>query len=132
SVTGIELSIPVRYDALSVDLGYNTFSVDLTEKTTAASGLYKFGVSDTTLDMYSIEAGYMVVPEKFEIALALSSMDADGYATSWDRKQIGFSYFVKKHDVKFQLVHRLNEGYKGKSGSAGDRDETSLTAQYVF
>ncbi len=127
TVTGIEVSGAYRNAGFSVDAEYNNFSSDLVENG-INSGLYKN--SSTTLTNWAIEGGYMVMPSKLEIVASYSSQDADGYATTWDRAEVGVNYFVNKQKIKYQLTYRTNSSVNGVNNN--DLDEIFAQAQYVF
>ena len=126
-VTGLELSLAYRVAGLSLDLQYNKFEADTTNPA-LTSGLYVNG--STTLENWSVEAGYMISPSKVELMLGVSGQDADGYADEWTRTTVGINYYVKKHNIKYQLSYRQNENVDGTIGN--DSDEIFLQAQYVF
>lgn len=127
TVTGIEISGAYRGNGLSVDLQYNIFSAE-TIDSSVTSGVFEDG--ETELTNYSLEAGYMVMPAQLEIVVSYSSQDADNYESAWTRTEFGANWFVKKHDIKFQLTYRVNENVKGKEDS--EEDEIFLQSQFVF
>ena len=81
-------------------------------------------------DKFSVEGGYMVIPERLEVVAGYQSQDADGYAESWNRTSVGVNCFAKKHDVKLQVTYRFGENKDGKDGN--DLDELFVQTQYVF
>ncbi len=127
NVNGIELSAAFRSSGFSIDAQYNKFEADAVNAA-LTSGLYVNGT--TELENWSVEAGYMISPKKMEVVLGFSGQDADGYADEWTRTTIGLNYYVKKHNIKFQLSYRQNENLNGVIGS--DSDEVFLQAQFVF
>lgn len=127
SVTGYEVSGAFRSGGFSVDAEYNMFNAELVE-TGVTGGLYRN--SETDLENWSIEGGYMVIPDKLEIVAGYSSQDADNYTTEWNRTSIGANYFIRKHDVKIQATWQMNEDMDGSPGN--DADEFFLQTQYVF
>jgi hypothetical protein len=127
SVTGYEVSGAFRSGGFSVDAEYNMFDAELTESG-ISNGIYSN--SQTDLENWSIEGGYMVIPNKLEIVAGYQSQDADGYATEWTRASLGANYFIKKHDIKIQATLRMNEDVNGVAGD--DADEFFLQTQYVF
>ncbi len=126
-VTGVEVSAAVRGGGLSIDAQYNSIKSELSD-TSVTHGLYQNG--ETTLDTYAIEGGYMVLPGKVEVVAGYSSMDADNFASAWNRTEVGLNYYVKKQDIKYQITYRKNDNYKGKDGV--EEDEVFVQAQYVF
>jgi phosphate-selective porin OprO/OprP len=127
SATGFEVSAAVRVAGLSVDAQYNTFDADLVVGG-VTDGIYVD--SATTLESYAVEGGFMVLPERLELVAGYQSQDADGYAKSWNKTSVGANYFVKKHDIKYQVTYQMGENKDGKDGS--DVDELFVQAQYVF
>lgn len=127
TVTGVELSGAYRNAGFSIDAEVNSFDADLIQSG-VTGGIYQN--STTTLDNYSIEGGYMIMPERLELVAGISSQDADNYAETWDRTALGVNWFVHGHDIKYQLTLRQNENIDGVTGS--DSDELFLQAQYVF
>ncbi|GBE36019.1 hypothetical protein BMS3Bbin07_00156 [bacterium BMS3Bbin07] len=126
-VTGFELSGAFRSSGFSVDAEYNLFKAD-TVDANVTDGIYKNGSAD--LKNYSIEGGYMIVPDKLEIVAAYQAQDADNYADVWTRTSVGTNWFIQKHDIKMQLTYRMGKNLKGVSND--DENELFLQAQYVF
>ena len=127
SVTGFEVSGAFRSAGFSVDAQYNNFSVDAVDST-FTGGIFRNGSTD--LENWSVEGGYMVMPDTLELVAGYESQDADNYATNWDRASVGANWFLQGHDVKVQLTYRMNENVNGVNGS--DEDEIFLQGQYVF
>ena len=69
----------LRGGGASVDLQFNSVDAELVDGG-INNGLYEN--SETTLQSYAIEGGYMVIPSTLELVAGWSSQDADGYATS--------------------------------------------------
>ncbi len=126
-VTGFEISGAFHSAGFSVDAEYNRFDVDTVDGG-FTGGIYRNG--STTLENWSIEGGYMIMPAKLELVLGYQSQDADNYQDAWTRTSLGLNWFLHKHDVKVQLSYRMGENLKGVSGD--DEDELFLQAQYVF
>ena len=127
TVTGFEISGAFRAAGFSVDAQYNLFDAE-TVDSTFTSGLYVNG--ETELENWAIEGGYMVMPKKLELVAGFSSQDADGYATEWNRTELGANWFLHKHDIKVQFTYRMNEDKDGTPGN--DEDEVFVQTQYVF
>jgi len=126
SVTALELSGAFRQSGFSVDAEFNWFDSELKEKE-ISNGLYKDG--KTTLTQWALEGGYMV-RDKVELVAAYQSQDADNYAKSWNRVELGANWYVKKHDIKYQLTYRIGENKDGKEGH--DVNEFFLQGQFVL
>lgn len=127
SITGFEVSGAFRYAGLSVDAEYNIFNSD-TIDTKVTNGIYKNGTTD--LKNWAVTGGYMIVPEMLEIVAGYDSQDADNYAESWKRTSVGLNWFLKKHDIKFQVTYRMGENVNGVKDH--DLNELYVQAQYVF
>jgi len=127
SITALEISGAYRHKGISVDAEYNVFNADTIDNT-VTSGIYKNGTTD--LSNYAIEGGYMLLPNKLELVVGYSSQDADGYASTWNRTEVGANWFVAKHDIKYQLTYRQNDNKDGVQNS--NEDELFAQAQYVF
>jgi phosphate-selective porin len=126
SVTGLEISGAFRAAGFSIDAEYNSFDAETTEAG-ITDGIYTNG--DTTLTNASIEGGYMF-GQTIELVAGYQTQDADGYATAWNRTSVGANWFLKKHDIKFQLSYRMGENLEGVENN--DEDELFLQGQYVF
>ena len=85
---------------------------------------------DADLDVYAVEVGYMLVPKKFQVALSYAGQDAGPYAKEFTQAQVGATYFVKKHDIKFQGTYRMEENVDGVVGN--DNNTFFLQAQYLY
>lgn len=127
SVTGFEISGAFRSNGFSVDAQYNMFDAELVEDG-ITSGIYED--SETDLENWAIEGGYMIMQDKLELVAGYQSQDADNYAEEWTRTSLGANYFIKKHDIKIQASYRMNEDKDGVDGN--DVDEFFLQTQYVF
>jgi len=126
-VTGIELSGGLRGGGFSFDAEYNIIDALLVE-TDITDGLYQD--SRTTLNIFAIKGGYMVLPGKVEVVAGYDTQNADGYDKNWTQTSIGANYFVRNHDIKYQLTYRMGENVDGEAGS--DLDELFVQAQYMF
>jgi phosphate-selective porin OprO/OprP len=126
-ITGFAVSAALRGGGFSVDLEYTSFDSELVD-TGITDGLYKN--SETTLECYAIEGGYMIVPSKLEFVAGYQSQDADNYEDEWTRVSVGANYFVNKHNIKYQVTYRTGENVHGKKGD--DLNELFVQAQYVF
>ena len=126
SVTGLEVSGAFRAAGFSIDAQYNSFDAETVNKG-FTGGLYTNGT--TTLTNASVEGGYMI-NNTIEVVAGYETQDADGYATSWDRKSVGVNWFINKHDTKVQLTYRMGENLKGVENE--DEDELFLQTQFVF
>jgi len=106
---------------------YNRIQASLVEAG-ITDGLYVD--SDTTLEAYAIEGGYMIVPAKLELVAGYEAQDADGYAGTWTRTSVGANWFIRQQDIKLQATYRVGENLDGDDGR--DADELFVQMQYVF
>jgi len=127
SVTGYEISGAVRVAGFSVDAEYNKFNTELVAGG-ISSGIYENSESD--LENWSIEGGYMVIPARLELVAGYQSQDADGYSDKWNRTSIGANWFFHQDDAKVQLTYRMGENLDGVTDA--DADEIFLQGQFVF
>lgn len=132
NVTGYEVSGAYRGHGWSIDAQYNKFSAEaVTADLGKIGGDTIFEANgDANLDVYALEAGYMVIPEKLQVALAYAVQDAVPYADEFTQAQIGATYYVKRHDIKFQATYRLEESVDGAIGN--DIDTLFVQAQYLY
>ncbi len=127
-VFAVEVGGSVRAYGLSVDVQYNQFEANLVDAS-VTDGLYMD--SSTTLQNFSAEAGFMVLPKALELVAGYQWQDADNYSKAWTRKSVGFNYYLtQSHDIKLQTTYRMGENKDGKDGK--DVDELFVQAQYVF
>jgi len=131
-IIGIELSSAYRGHGLSIDAQYNNFSAEaVTADLGKIGGNTIFEANgDVGLDVYAIEVGYAVIPEKLQIALSYALQDAEPYADEFTQAQIGATYYFKKHDVKLQASYRIEESIDGAIGN--DTDTFFMQAQYLY
>ena len=127
AVTGVEASASFRGYGLSIDGQYNSYEADSVVSNVTA-GIFENGEAD--LESHSVKGGYMVIPSRLELAAGYQVLDADTYAEEWTRTSFGLNWFIKKHDIKLQLTHRVGENVDGVEDEG--LDETFLQAQYVF
>jgi hypothetical protein len=99
---GLEISGALRGAGLFIDVEFE--HVSATARRPFSSGLYAQG--DPDLRKGSIETGYMLVRERFEIVGAIDVLDARTFDATWRRAAAGANYYVKRHDLKFALMHR--------------------------
>jgi len=127
NVTGFEVSAAFRAAGFSLDAEYNSIQAELNDAS-VTDGIYMNG--ESTIETYAVEGGFMVWPETVELVAGYQSMDADNYETAWTRTSVGLNYYVKKHDIKYQLTYRMGENVDGENGV--EEDELFVQAQYVF
>jgi hypothetical protein len=124
---GAEISLGVRGGGVSFDAEYQRIDADTIDPT-FTGGLYRDGT--TSLDKLGLEAGIMLMTDRFEIVAGHQSLDADNYADAWTRTELGFNLFWGGHKAKLQLTYRLGESLNGIEGA--DADEAFLQFQFLF
>ncbi len=132
NVIGIELSSAYRGHGWSIDAQYNTFSAEAVAADLGKiNGATIFAANgDAELDVYALEVGYAVIPEKVQIAVSYAVQDAEPYANEFIQTQIGATYYVKKHNIKFQGTYRIEDSRDGIVDN--DNNTFFLQAQYLY
>ncbi|MBU3928703.1 MAG: hypothetical protein KKB74_12935, partial [Bacteroidetes bacterium] len=126
-VHGFEISGAFRGKGFSIDCQYNIFDSELVDAG-ITSGLYKN--SETALENFAVEGGYLIKPLMVEVVTAYEIQNADNYDKYWTRFSGGINYYIEKHDIKLQTTYRIGENKDGADGY--DVDELFVQAQYVF
>ncbi|MBU2652414.1 MAG: hypothetical protein KKA81_15910, partial [Bacteroidetes bacterium] len=126
-VHGFEISGAFRGKGFSIDCQYNSFSSELVDAG-ITSGLYKN--SETILENFAVEGGYLIKPLMVEVVTAYEIQNADNYDKYWTRFSGGVNYYIEKHDIKLQATYRIGENKDGADGN--DVDELFVQAQYLF
>ena len=77
---------------------------------------------DTT--PWSATASYMLVPDKYEVALRYDDYDDRDSPLDYDRKlwTVGLNRYIRGHDLKWQL----NYAYLENGGNTGDESGSGL------
>jgi phosphate-selective porin OprO and OprP len=124
---GFELSGAIRVPRTSVDIEFQRVS-GTTVDSTFTGGIYSDG--STRLYKSGFEAGYMVIPPRFEVlgsfaTLAIRDRDAVAYQPA-----VGLAWYFAQHRLKFQVMHREDFNAMGISGDRARA--TFVQAQYVF
>lgn len=125
--TGAEAVLAVRGYGLSLDVQGNKFKAE-TIDAAYTGGLYNLGEAE--LSQAHAEAGFMVWPNRLELAGGVQSQDADTYVEEWKRRSIGLNYFIHGHDLKIQATYRKNYNISGVADN--DSSELFVQTQYVF
>ncbi len=111
NVTGTELSAALRGYGVSVDAQYN----HILAETPYQLERPLFSAGKATLDQYSLESGVMLWAQKVELIGSVQRMSAKTWTQHWDVWELGLNYYLDKHDHKFQLSYRDQQGVKGKT-----------------
>ena len=125
--TGLEVSGGMRAPRLSLDAELHRIT-GRTIDSEFTGGLYRGG--RTRLIKSSIEAGYMALAPHLELLGGLEALDVEAYASVTWRPAAGVSWYVYRHRLKFQFMHReaLNDlGVRRARGHA-----TYAQAQIAF
>jgi hypothetical protein len=104
---GVEGSGGVRGFGFSADFEYQFVRGDAVDGT-YTGGLYQDG--RTNLHKATVNAGYMIIAEHFELAAAWSLLSASNYGTPWNRAIVGLNGFVKGYNIRFSAdyVREIN------------------------
>ncbi len=99
---------------------------DYYDATTDRSGL----VRDFDSGGWNVQAGYFIVPAKFEVALRLAELDPNSDIDDNEREETGvaLSYYFNKHNMKLQADFRQIEDRATKRTN----DELRLQYQLIF
>lgn len=89
------------------------------------------GVSDFDDEGYILQAGYFVIPQRFEIAVRLSEFDPNVDRDNNKRTEdgIALNYFFNKHPHKLQLDYRQIED---EARANSDDKEIRIQYQLIF
>jgi phosphate-selective porin OprO and OprP len=126
-VSGLEISGALRGAGLSVDAEFEHVSADA-RRPLPADGLYALG--NTDVRKASIEVGYMLVSERFELLTAADTLDTRTFDRPWRRVAVGANWYVKRHALKFSFMHR--ESLKDEGAAEGRSRATYLQAHVGF
>lgn len=109
-VSGVEISAAVRGGGWSIDAEFEHVSARA-RRPFPGGGLYALG--DTHVRKASVEAGYMLVPDRFELLTAVDTLDARTFGRGWHRAAVGVNWYVRRHALKFSFMHRESFGDEG-------------------
>jgi hypothetical protein len=126
-VSAIEISGGLRGGGLSVDAEFEHVSARA-RRPFPGDGLYALG--DTYVRKGSIEAGYMLVRERFEVLGSVDALDARTYERVWHRVSGGMNWYVKRHALKFSVMHR--ESFNDQGVDQVRSRATYVQAQFAF
>jgi len=104
------------------------FSRELLTDAGITSGLYQN--SETLLENFAVEGGYLIKPLMVEVVTAYEIQNADNYDKYWTRFSGGINYYIEQHDIKLLTTYRIGENKDGVDGY--DVDELFVQAQYLF
>jgi hypothetical protein len=126
-VNGLEISGAVRGRRVSIDAEYERIVADaLTPSFTG--GLYRTG--HARLHKASLEAGYMVIPRRFEVVGVLDLLAPAAYDEPSRRAAGELNWYLNEHRVRVQFMHRFTTNVRGVIGARSHL--TALQAQFSF
>lgn len=126
-VSGLEVSGALRGAGLSVDAEFEHVSASA-RRPFPSDGLYANG--STHLRKASVEAGYMILPGRFELLAAVDALHTPTFDRPWRRIAAGANWYVKQHDVKFSFMHR--ESLNDEGVREGRSRAAYVQAQFAF
>lgn len=127
AVRAIEVSGGLRAHRISIDAEYERVGAGAIVPS-FTGGLYRDG--EARLQKAGVEAGYMLLPGRWEIIGAADLLDAEAYAHTWRRASAGMNWYVDGHNLKFQVMHRLSSDEPGVAGAHSQT--TYAQAQVLF
>jgi hypothetical protein len=125
--SGLELSGGIRTSRVSLDAELHRIAA-ITLDDSFTGGLYRAG--SARLFKTAVEAGYMLLPARFELLGGVDTLAADGRdAIAW-RPAFGLNWYVRRHRLKFQFMHR--EAFRALGVRGARTHSTLLQAQFAF
>lgn len=122
---GYAVTAGVRGHGLSVDGHYRQVRGETVDPT-FTGGLYVGGRTD--LEVATLQGGYLLPGDRFELVAGWTSVDADGYAVAWTRSSLGLNYYWNRHNLQLQTSF---ERWADAGGVRGD-DANVLFVQMQF
>lgn len=126
-VTGLELSGGLRGGGVSIDVEFEQITAR-SRDVVPDTGIFLDGEVD--LLKASLEAGYMIVREHLEALVAVDGVETDAFARPWRRTALGMNWYVRRHALKFSLMHRESFNHRGDSGARSRA--VYLQTQFAF
>jgi hypothetical protein len=98
------------------------------EATSPANPFFQQQVGATT--PWSVTASYMLVPEKYELAVRFDNYDDEKAAGNFDRETftVGVNRYIAGHDIKWQLNYIDASNSGDDAGSPSDGPHTKIIA----
>jgi hypothetical protein len=124
---GFEVGCALRGRGLSADLEAHWIRGEAVDRA-LESGLYRVGEAE--LEKLSLQSGYMVIPERFEVVGGYDRLDAATYASAWKRLVLGGTHYWRRQALKLQLNYILHRSFLGVHGENPRAFATQL--QLVF
>ena len=127
SAAAVELNVGLRGHGVSADVAWSWTSAELIDPTFGL-GLYEDGKA--TLQQFSTEAGYMLVPGRLEALGAIDSLSAAAYPSIEYRPAAGMNWYANGHRIKISAMHRETFNARGATGARSRT--TYFQAQLAF
>ncbi|HSK78384.1 MAG TPA: porin [Thermoanaerobaculia bacterium] len=123
--SGATTNVDVDREILGYDVAFKLKGFSLFAELFDATDDPETGV-DRDLQGFHAQAGYFIVPQKFEIAVRLAELDPNSDIDNNEQEERGvaFNYFLNKHAHKLQLDYRQLEN------KATDREDDEVRLQY--
>ncbi|MBD3649424.1 MAG: hypothetical protein HUJ31_18680, partial [Pseudomonadales bacterium] len=132
NINGIGVDGAIRWRGWSVDLAWQQFTTETLDPA-FTGGLVGNGEGD--FDTWSVEGGYMLVANRFEIVAGYQVLDADVLADEDRRISVGCNWFFDKHNTKLQFTWEMGDNVFDVDGNTlrfEDQDRIFFQLQHVL
>lgn len=116
-VTGVGLDAALRWMGFSADAAYQSFTSE-TVDSTHTGGIIEDGEGD--FETALVKGGYMVVPNRLEIAAGYETLSADAWDEDWEITSVGANWFFNQHTNKVQLTYQMHDNFEGMADDEAD------------
>lgn len=116
-VTGVGIDLALRWMGLSADAAYQSFASE-TVGSAFTGGIIENGEGD--FDTHLVKAGYMIVPNRLEIAAGYEGLSADAWDEDWEVTSVGANWFFNQHTNKVQLTYQMHDNFEGVADDEAD------------
>jgi phosphate-selective porin OprO/OprP len=127
SAAGVELNLGLRGHGVSADVAWSWTSAESIDPTFGL-GLYEGGKA--TLQQFSTETGYMIVPGRLEALGAIDSLSSAARPSIAYRPAAGMNWYANGHRLKISAMHRETFNARGVTGARSRT--TYIQAQLAF
>jgi phosphate-selective porin OprO and OprP len=127
SADAVELNLGLRGHGISADVAWSWTSAELIDPTFGL-GLYEQGKA--TLQQFSTEAGYMLLPARLEALAAIDSLSSPARPSIEHRSTAGMNWYANGHRLKISAMHRETFNARGATGARSRT--TYIQAQLAF
>lgn len=114
SAYGFEASGGIRGFGFSGDIEYQYVHGKLLNQN-FTGGLYENGT--TGLNKFTVNGGYMVYKNEWEVMTSFSMLDASNFASTWTQSTVGVNWFVRHYDIRFTANYTYNNNVSGATGA---------------